>query len=156
MRISFRLSSIEQETFMGQWDFPGGFFGAVLGVGIGFLAWIGVSMLGVPLPRTCSFAFYTLGAACGAYVGGQGGSVARWCAGMATGIGTISFAIGFVGPILFHPESPQGPLLGIFVSGPFGVIAGALLGMLIGTVRQLRRSNIRTKAASQGDKSQVS
>jgi hypothetical protein len=53
-------------------------------------------------------------------------------------IGCISFAVGFVGPILLAPRSNQGPLLGIFVTGPFGVVAGAMIGAFIGCVRTHR------------------
>ncbi len=49
-------------------------------------------------------------------------------------IGGICFIIGFVGPLYIGPESPQGPLFGIFMSGP----AGALLGCAIGVVRSIR------------------
>jgi hypothetical protein len=42
-------------------------------------------------------------------------------------VGGISFAAGFVGPLLFS-QSNLGPLLGIFVTGPLGVLAGALIG----------------------------
>ncbi len=38
----------------------------------------------------------------------------------------------FVGPIVLSPDSPQGPLLGIFVTGPLGALAGAILGAIIG------------------------
>jgi len=47
-------------------------------------------------------------------------------------VGGISFLAGFVGPILLDPNSPQGPLLGIFFTGPLGAIAGAILGAVIG------------------------
>src|SRR5262249_15710743 len=42
-------------------------------------------------------------------------------------LGAAGFAAGFSGPILLVPESNQGPLVGIFISGP----AGALLGLLL-------------------------
>ena len=51
---------------------------------------------------------------------------------MATVVGGISFLAGFAGPILLTPDSPQGPLLGIFVTGPLGFLAGAVLGALVG------------------------
>src|SRR4030095_15276054 len=38
--------------------------------------------------------------------------------------GVISFILGFVGPILLFPGANQGPLLGIFITGPLGFIAG--------------------------------
>ena len=47
-------------------------------------------------------------------------------------LGGIGFAAGFFGPIFLTPESNQGPLLGIFITGPLGFIAGLLLGGLYG------------------------
>jgi hypothetical protein len=58
---------------------------------------------------------------------------------MAAIVGCASFLVGFVGPILFQPDSPQGPLLGIFITGPLGTVAGAALGALIGLACQLTR-----------------
>jgi hypothetical protein len=49
-------------------------------------------------------------------------------------IGGICFIAGFVGPLYIGPESPQGPLFGIFMSGP----AGALLGCAVGVVGSIR------------------
>lgn len=43
-------------------------------------------------------------------------------------VGAISFAAGFIGPIMFS-DSNLGPLLGIFVTGPVGFLAGALIGV---------------------------
>lgn len=48
--------------------------------------------------------------------------------GYAMLIGVISFSLGFFGPICFSPESNQGPLLGIFITGPVGVLIGASIG----------------------------
>ena len=52
-----------------------------------------------------------------------------WGAGLAA----ISFISGYVGPALLS-ESPQGPLLGIFLTGP----AGAALGCVIGATRSIQ------------------
>src|SRR5262249_15300086 len=82
-------------------------------------------------------------AICGAIAGGVVGkflqgpegrarTVARWCATMTVVVGVISFLIGFVGPIILYPNSPQGPLLGIFFTGPLGAVAGAVVGAIIG------------------------
>ncbi len=51
---------------------------------------------------------------------------------MTVVVGVVSFLAGFVGPIILRPDSPQGPLLGIFFTGPLGAFAGAVLGVLIG------------------------
>jgi hypothetical protein len=45
-------------------------------------------------------------------------------------VGGIGFAAGFFGPILLTPEANQGPLLGIFITGPIGFLIGLLYGVL--------------------------
>jgi hypothetical protein len=51
-------------------------------------------------------------------------------------IGGIAFAAGFFGPIVFTPEANQGPLLGIFVTGPLGFVVGVAGGWLYGHTRR--------------------
>ena len=46
-------------------------------------------------------------------------------------LGGLGFAAGFFGPLVFKPEANQGPLLGIFITGP----AGFLIGLIYGVVR---------------------
>ena len=38
-------------------------------------------------------------------------------------LGGIGFAAGFFGPMLLAPEANQGPLLGIFITGPAGFVS---------------------------------
>lgn len=45
-------------------------------------------------------------------------------------IGGTCFLIGFVGPMLFRPDANQGPLLGILITGPLGVMAGFITGIV--------------------------
>ncbi len=45
-------------------------------------------------------------------------------------IGGIGFCAGFFGPIIFAPQANQGPLLGIFITGPLGFLVGAIGGGL--------------------------
>ena len=54
-------------------------------------------------------------------------SIARW----ALILGIVGFLGGFVGPIVFTPEANQGPLLGIFITGPLGVVIGAIVGPVL-------------------------
>jgi uncharacterized YccA/Bax inhibitor family protein len=51
-------------------------------------------------------------------------------------LGGISFVAGFVGPIMFTPNANQGPLLGIFFTGPLGFVVGVILGTIVGFVRR--------------------
>lgn len=51
--------------------------------------------------------------------------VALW----AFGLGALGFVGGFFGPILLLPEANQGPLLGIFITGPLGFLVGLGWGL---------------------------
>ncbi len=57
----------------------------------------------------------------------------------AAWVGGLGFAAGFFGPILLTPESNQGPLLGIFFTGPAGFVLGALGGIVVALVRERQR-----------------
>lgn len=53
--------------------------------------------------------------------------------GILTGalvVGGLGFALGFFGPMIFAPQANQGPLLGIFITGPLGAVLGAVGGAL--------------------------
>ena len=43
-------------------------------------------------------------------------------------VGIASFLIGYIGPIIFYPSANQGPLLGIFITGPLGFFIGIIVG----------------------------
>jgi hypothetical protein len=55
-------------------------------------------------------------------------------------VGGVAFLAGFFGPLVLQPSSNQGPLFGIFVSGPLGFVAGCLGGALF-SGRPTVRSN---------------
>lgn len=44
--------------------------------------------------------------------------------------GFVGFTGGFFGPMIFRPGANQGPMLGIFITGPLGVLVGALFGLV--------------------------
>lgn len=50
-------------------------------------------------------------------------------------IGSIGFILGFFGPIIFSPDSNQGPLLGIFITGPLGFLMGLVGGGIYWLIR---------------------
>ena len=52
-------------------------------------------------------------------------------------LGAIGFAGGFFGPLIVAPEANQGPLLGIFITGPLGFLAGLVGGALLGVFRRV-------------------
>ena len=57
----------------------------------------------------------------------------------AVAVGLIGFIGGFYGPLILAPEANQGPLLGIFITGPLGMIVGAALGAAIGIRHESKR-----------------
>jgi len=46
-------------------------------------------------------------------------------------LGIIGFLGGFIGPVIFTPEANQGPLLGIFITGPLGFVLGLIVGFVL-------------------------
>jgi hypothetical protein len=52
--------------------------------------------------------------------------------------GGVGFAAGFYGPMLLAPAANQGPLLGIIITGPAGLLAGAAAGFIYGRTRTRR------------------
>lgn len=43
-------------------------------------------------------------------------------------LGGLGFVAGFFGPMILAPEANQGPMLGIFITGPAGAVIGAIAG----------------------------
>jgi hypothetical protein len=65
--------------------------------------------------------------------------------GMAAKVGGVAFLAGFVGPMLFMPQSNQGPMLGLFITGPIGAGIGYLIG-----IAQAIHEAIVAEAAAKG------
>ncbi len=59
-------------------------------------------------------------------------------------VGGVAFLAGFIGPILLAPDANQGPLLGIFFTGPLGFVVGTAGGVIVAKLR-------RRKGQSDGD-----
>ncbi len=113
--------------------------GALAGFALGFLASFPLASLGMDVSGWPAIGLGILGAVGGYVVGsffqspsGRARAVARWCVTRAVALGVVAFLAGFVGPMILRPDLPQGPLLGIFYTGPLGAIAGAILGAVIG------------------------
>ena len=45
-------------------------------------------------------------------------------------LGGLCFTIGFLGPMAFAKDTSQGPLIGIFIAAPLGMIMGAIGGYI--------------------------
>lgn len=66
-------------------------------------------------------------------------------------LGGVSFAAGFFGPLILTPEANQGPLLGIFITGPIGFVIGVALGALYARFRvRSAGQRIRWQAVAAG------
>src|SRR4029453_2637565 len=109
-----------------------------------FTYWFGGALLDMAnLPSWSSFAAAALAALLvGRYVWVQTRSLR---AGLARSVflgalvtGAVAFSVGFFGPIIFMPSANQGPLLGIFITGPLGLILGAVGGAIYWFVRKPR------------------
>jgi hypothetical protein len=117
-----------------------------------FVFWVGGAILmGLHLPSWLSLVVSLVAAvAVGRYVWLHTASLQ---AGLASSIvlgavilGGLGFAGGFFGPIIFMPGANQGPLLGIFITGPLGFVFGAVAGAIYWFVRG--RHQLRTLPAS--------
>ncbi len=131
------------EPVMGR-SIASGILGALAAVAVTILAWTGQALFDLEIPRIGFYVVTLLGAAFGGWAGSRGGSVTRWTGGLALLVGAIGFAGGFFGPLLFQKDSPQGPLFGIFATGPYGAILGAIIGLVIAVIRQ-RQPRQRSK-----------
>ena len=45
-------------------------------------------------------------------------------------IGLLGFSAGFFGPMILAPQANQGPLLGIFITGPLALLLGLGWGLI--------------------------
>ena len=121
-----------------------------------FVFWIAAGLLAAILPRhqpgpitvTLAIAIATVCAAALAravwrMTGSGAGTSASIGGAMLRGaliVGVIGFLVGFVGPIVFTPGSNQGPLLGIFITGPLGLVIGAIAGAIRWRVNRSARN----------------
>ncbi len=128
-----------------KWLLPDTLVGALAGFGLGVMLSFNLGFLGVDGSSWPSLGLGLVGAILGCMVGAclrspdaRARTIARWCATMSVALGVVAFLIGFVGPIILSPDSPQGPLLGIFVTGPLGALAGAILGAIFGMLAPSR------------------
>ena len=50
--------------------------------------------------------------------------------------GGLGLSIGFFGPLVFTPDANQGPMLGVFITGPLGCLVGTIGGTFNGRVKE--------------------
>ena len=50
--------------------------------------------------------------------------------------GLVGLLGGYLGPLIWSPDSNQGPLLGIFITGPLGFVMGVIGGATYGTCQK--------------------
>jgi hypothetical protein len=58
-------------------------------------------------------------------------------------LGSIGFCAGFFVPMIVTPEANQGPLLGIFITGPLGFLLGGIGGFAYWLIK--KKKNERKK-----------
>jgi hypothetical protein len=124
---------------------PGLILGALVGSWIGFLTYIGLAMLVSDGEGTRSLgaALVIYGLVFGMAIEGLRQSdspgnrlVGQWCVTMAITGGCVGFVVGTLGPFVFWPGLPHGPLMGIFLTGPSGIMAGVFIALFFGSPHQ--------------------
>src|SRR5690348_5916270 len=74
------------------------------------------------------------------------------CAGVGGAVvGAVGFVVGYVGPLIFMPDASQGPLIGIFVTGPLGFIVGIIAGALVGALTKEKQDPRNPHYHREGD-----
>jgi hypothetical protein len=68
------------------------------------------------------------------------GGVLALTLGGALVVGGAGFVGGFFGPMIFAPDANQGPLLGLFITGPLGFLLGGAGGFVYSLVRRSRHA----------------
>lgn len=106
-----------------------------------FVFWVPFSLLGGPgvIAQLVSLG---CGVMVGRYVWRQtaGGSPGLGTAMLTGGlmVGAVGFVGGFFGPMILAPGANQGPLLGLLITGPLGVVAGSIGGAIWWGMRRRR------------------
>ncbi len=107
-----------------------------------FVFWGPFSLLSVPVPWVPSLVSLACAVAVGAWVwrrlGAAPGDLLTSVATGAVITGAAGFCVGFFGPLLWAPDANQGPLLGLFITGPLGLLAGGIGGGIAWSVRRRR------------------
>jgi len=108
-----------------------------------FGGWFGGALISILIPGAfAAMLSFAASAWCGVLVarrlwrseapraGAVGSGVFAQVVNGALIVGGVGFCAGFFGPMIFAPQANQGPLLGIFITGPLGVLVGAVGGFV--------------------------
>lgn len=96
------------------------FISTILTITTGFPAWLSTAF---SLACALLAAWFTW-----KLVSGEKTGVVIAVIGGALILGGLCFTVGFLGPMAFAKDTSQGPLIGIFIAAPLGVILGAIGG----------------------------
>ena len=78
-------------------------------------------------------------------LGDAGSGILTTTISWAAVAGALAFCGGFFGPLIFTPEANQGPLLGIFITGPLGFFAGGIGGLIYAVWRSHQGGSLTTE-----------
>lgn len=56
-------------------------------------------------------------------------------------LGGLFFVIGFLGPMAISKDTNQGPIIGIFIAAPFGMIVGGIGGYVYVSGKNVKAGN---------------
>ncbi len=114
-----------------------------------FIYWVPFSLIDLPegLQWTANLVSLSCAVGLGWFVWSKSASLSgKWISFALYGavvVGSAGFVVGFFGPMLFAPGANQGPLLGLFITGPLGFFLGGVGGFVYWFVRRKRSMSER-------------
>jgi hypothetical protein len=125
-------------------------YGVYCGLLVGMCAWGGLAYLGLEVSRATAYSFPLLGGSFGAWVVERPSELRMWCGSLALLGGVAGFLGVLIGAAALDGRSLHVDQFAWTVSGPYGAVVGAMLGVAIWAVR--RRGHHRKKGNPMWDR----
>lgn len=109
------------------------FISTILTITTSFSAWLSTAFSLACASLAAWFAWKLVaGEKTGAVVAVTGGALI---------LGGLFFTVGFLGPMVISKDTSQGPMIGLFIAAPLGVIIGAIGGYVYASRQNAEKRN---------------
>ena len=65
------------------------------------------------------------------FLEGKRDAATKWGLAWCASLGGAGLVVGFCGPLAIYPDSAQGPLFGLFITTPLGIVVGLVVCVLL-------------------------